>query len=75
MLDNLGRWLAQRGFPDAFLEPSGEILILHLSAQNRSRLFAEAELRRQIVAQARAIGFSRVALELPEEDNSPRRKE
>ena len=60
----LAMWLEEQGFPQVLLKPDGEILILRLSAQNRSRLLVDPNLRRQIVSRGRAIGFSRIALEL-----------
>ena len=63
-LHSLLQWLAEEGFPEADLESEGDLLILKLEPPHRARFFGDADLRRRLVAQARAAGFTRVALEL-----------
>ncbi len=56
---------SQAGFPEVRFEVRGDLLVIQLSQPSRSRLFADSVLRREIVAQAQALGFSRIAVELP----------
>ena len=58
-------WLAEAGFPGAGLEERGEILVIKLDSQDRSRLLADPALRGRLVAAARADGFARIAFEIP----------
>ncbi len=57
-------WLAQAGFPNAEFELKGDLLVVKLDPAGRSRLLADSDLRSRLVAQARSLGFSRLALEL-----------
>ncbi len=57
-------WLTGAGLSDSDFEIQGELLIVKLSPADRSRLLADAQLRTQLVSQARMLGFSRVALEM-----------
>ena len=61
---SLMRWLAEEGFPEADLEVQGDVLILKLKVPHRARLLSDIDLRRRLVAEAQAAGFTRVTLEL-----------
>jgi len=56
--------MAARGLTGADLEVKGDILIVKLPPESRGRLLAEPALRDELVAQGKALGFSRVALEI-----------
>ncbi len=58
------RWLAGEGFPEADLEVEGDLLILRIGFSQRARLLSDIDLRQRLVAEAKAAGFTRVALEL-----------
>ena len=57
-------WLAQAGFPNVEFESQGDLLIVKLDPSGRSRLLSDSDLRDRFVTQSRAVGFSRVVLEL-----------
>lgn len=59
------QWLAAQGLHGADLEAKGDLLILRLPPELRSRLLGDEPLRRETVSQGKALGFSRVALDLP----------
>ena len=63
----LVQWLAGQGLPGADLEVKDQLLVLRLPPEHRRRLLADEALRRAVVSQAKALGFSRVALDLPPE--------
>ena len=63
-LDPLLAWFAAAGFAGAQLEAQGTLLIVKLPPADRTRLLADNDLRRNLVSQARSLGFSRIALEL-----------
>jgi hypothetical protein len=42
----------------------GELLILKLSHEAGDRLFADTKLRQELVAQAKSLGFTRLALDI-----------
>ncbi|MBI1953681.1 MAG: hypothetical protein HYS41_06135 [Candidatus Omnitrophica bacterium] len=60
-------WLSRQGIADGSFEPRGDLLILRLGQASRRRIFSEPVLRKELVAQAQALGFSRLCLELPSE--------
>ena len=64
LLGPLSAWLAQAGFPSAEFESQGDLLIVKLDPAGRSRLLADPDLRDRFITQSRAVGFSRVVLEL-----------
>ena len=61
----LAQWLAGHGLQGADLEAKGELLVLRLPAELRFRLLADPALRAEAVSQGKALGFTRVALDLP----------
>lgn len=61
--EQLGVFLQGRGFSPT-LVPEGELLIVRLPAAEQERLLADESLRKNLAAQARALGFARIALEL-----------
>ncbi|MBI3333534.1 MAG: hypothetical protein HYZ93_05540 [Candidatus Omnitrophica bacterium] len=63
-LEPLMKWLTDHGFSGLDLETQEGLLILRLDPAGRSRLLADALLRRQLVEEARRLGFPRLALEL-----------
>ena len=60
----LVQWMTERGLTGADLEMNGDLLIVKLPSESRSRLLADATLRDALVAQGKALGFSRVVLEV-----------
>lgn len=56
--------LAKEGLSGADLEVDGDILILRLPPESRSRLLQEGALRGRVVSLGKALGFSRLALDL-----------
>ena len=57
-------WLAQAGFPSAEFESQGDLLVVKLDPAGRNRFLAGLDLRSRFVIQAKALGFSRVAIDL-----------
>ncbi len=45
-------------------EAEGEVLVLKLSPEARSRALSDSQLRETLVAEAKKLGFSRLALDL-----------
>ncbi len=70
-LELLAGSLAEHGFPSVVFEPEGDLLIVRLSAAEQDRLLSNESLRSDLVRRARALGFSRLALELTASDPSP----
>ena len=64
-LDSVRRMLSEAGFLEAHLEIQESLLILKLGVSDCSSLLANPHLRRQLVSQAQAAGFDRLALEFP----------
>ena len=64
LLEPLVEWLTQAGFTEAQLESQEDLLVVKLDAAGRNRLLADSDLRSRWVTQARAVGFSRIALDL-----------
>ena len=63
-LIDLEDWLARVGLAQASLEPQGDLLIINLPPALRDRLLKDSTLRRDLVQQAKGLGFSRLALDL-----------
>ena len=63
-LADLEEELEKEGFPSGILKPEGDLLILQLSEDQRTRLLADPGLRQRLVGCAKNLGFSRVTLEL-----------
>lgn len=61
----LAHWLAGQGLSGADLEAKGDLLVVRLPAESRGRLLGDEALRREAVSRAQALGFSRIALDLP----------
>ena len=59
--------LSEAGLPGADLEVREDLLLLKLAPDLKSKLLTDSVLRQKLVAQARALGFSRLCLELPSE--------
>ncbi|MBI3614971.1 MAG: hypothetical protein HY211_00465 [Candidatus Omnitrophica bacterium] len=64
LLDLIVKQLNEAGLSDTALDPQGDILVVKLPAAGRARLLADPALRRDLVHQARILGFSRLTLEL-----------
>ena len=64
ILEPLTEWLTQAGFPGAEFETQRDLLVVKLDPSSRSRLLSDSDLRSRLVAQARSLGFSRLALDL-----------
>ena len=63
----LVQWMAARGLTGADLAVKGEFLVIKLPTESRGRLLQESALRDEIVARGKALGFSRVVLEITAE--------
>ncbi len=63
-LDTLKQWFSDAGVSSAQLERQDKLLIVKAASDERSRLLSDSTLREGLVGQAKALGFSRVALEL-----------
>ncbi len=63
-LHSLQQWLKEVGFPEVQFETMEQLLILKLPDQQMDRLLGDAQLRIRLVEQAKAVGFTRTALEL-----------
>ena len=63
-LIDLEGWLGAVGLAQASLEPQGDLLIINLPPALRDRLLKDSTLRRDLVQQAKGLGFSRLALDL-----------
>ncbi len=61
----LAQWLAAQGLAGADLEAKGDLLIVRLPPDLRGRLLGDEALRREAISQGKALGFARVALDLP----------
>lgn len=59
----LETFLRERGF-SPLLFPEGDLLIVRLPATEQGRLLADEVLRRDLMPQAKALGFSHIALEI-----------
>ena len=56
--------LSREGLSGADLEVDGDILILRLPAESRSRLLRDGALRDRLVSLGKALGLARLAIEL-----------
>ena len=56
--------LAEHGLFQTELESRGGLLIVKLPPEQRSRLLADADLRKSLTALAKQSGFTHIALEL-----------
>ena len=63
-LSILSRWLQLEGFSETALRVQDKLLVVCLAGQQESRLLADGDLRGRFTAQAMALGFDRVSLEL-----------
>ena len=62
--ENNVKWLVEAGLPEAELEIQGDLLIIKLPPASRVHLLSDPVLRESLTSHARALGFSRIALEL-----------
>ena len=56
--------LVLKGLETAQLQEEGDLLVIRLPAAAQGRLLADETLRKDLAVQARALGFSRIALEI-----------
>lgn len=56
--------LVLKGLENAQLLEEGDLLIVRLPADQQGKLLADKALRKDLVAQARSLGFSRIALDI-----------
>ena len=61
--ERLEVFLQERGFSPTFVL-EGDLLILRLAADQQGKLLADEALRKDLVAQAQTLGFTRIVLEL-----------
>ena len=63
-LNSILEWLEQMGLAGVVIEQKEELLVLKLSEGDRTRLLGDEDFRNKVIAQAKPLGFTRVALDL-----------